>query len=97
MDIDYRLDRPVSLRACLRLRGFTVLVGLSGEGKSSLLKAIAGLLPAEGVPFGGLPPQQRPIGYLPKGMGCFLIFRPGRMWLFRCRAGVTAEIKQSSC
>ena len=71
MEIDYRLEHPVPLRACLHLRGFTVLVGLSGEGKSSLLKAIAGLLPAEGIPFGGLPPQRRPIGYLPQGYGLF--------------------------
>lgn len=48
-----------------------MLVGLSGEGKSSLLKAIAGLLPAEGMPFDGLPPQRRPIGYLPQGYGLF--------------------------
>ncbi len=71
MEIDYRLERPVPLRAYLHLRGFTVLLGLSGEGKTSLLKAVAGLLPAEGMPFGGLPPQRRPVGYLPQGYGLF--------------------------
>jgi molybdate/tungstate transport system ATP-binding protein len=71
MEIDYRLDQPIPLRARMNVRGFTVLLGLSGEGKSSLLRAIAGLLPADGVPFGGLPPQRRPVGYLPQGYGLF--------------------------
>lgn len=71
MEIDYRMERPVPLRVRLHVHGFTALVGLSGEGKSTLLKAIAGLLPAEGTPFGGLPPQQRPVGYLPQGYGLF--------------------------
>lgn len=71
MQIDYRLERPVPLQARLHLHGFTVLVGLSGEGKSSLLKGIAGLLPARGLPFDNLPPQRRPVGYLPQGYGLF--------------------------
>jgi energy-coupling factor transporter ATP-binding protein EcfA2 len=71
MRIDYRLERPVPLQARLHLRGFTVLVGLSGEGKSSLLKDIAGLLPARGSPFDILPPQRRPVGCLPQGYGLF--------------------------
>ncbi len=71
MDIHYRLERPVAMDVHLQVEGFTVLLGLSGEGKSILLKAIAGLLPASGTPFGGLPVQQRPIGYLPQGYGLF--------------------------
>ncbi len=69
--IDYRVARPVAIEARFELHGFTVLLGLSGEGKTTLLQALAGLLPAEGTPFGGLPPQRRPIGYLPQGFGLF--------------------------
>ena len=71
MEIAYRLERPIALTARLTVEGFTVLLGLSGEGKSSLLKAIAGLLPAAGEPYGGLAPQARPVGYLPQGAGLF--------------------------
>ncbi len=69
--IDYRVPRPVAIEARFELRGLTVLLGLSGEGKTTLLRALAGLLPAEGSPFEGLPPQRRPIGYLPQGFGLF--------------------------
>src|SRR5574340_255188 len=71
MQIDYRLDRPLSIEARLTVTGFTVLVGASGEGKTCLLRAIAGLSPAAGQPYGGLPPQRRPVGYLPQGYGLF--------------------------
>ncbi len=71
MEIDYRLELPLLIEARLTVAGFTVLAGASGEGKTSLLKAIAGLLPAEGRPYGGLPPQRRPIGYLPQGYALF--------------------------
>jgi molybdate/tungstate transport system ATP-binding protein len=71
MRIDYRIGRPVRLEASFELEGFTVLLGQSGEGKTTLLRAIAGLLPAEGEPFGGLPPQHRAIGYLPQGYALF--------------------------
>jgi ABC-type Fe3+/spermidine/putrescine transport system ATPase subunit len=71
MQIDYRLDRPLRIEARLTVVGFTVLAGASGEGKTSLLKAIAGLLPAEGTPYGELAPQRRPIGYLPQGYALF--------------------------
>src|SRR5574340_461566 len=67
MQIDYRLDRPLSIEARLTVSGFTVLAGASGEGKTCLLRAIAGLLPAAGEPYAGLPPQRRPVGYLPRG------------------------------
>ncbi len=69
--IDYRLTRPLAMKARFDLRGLTVLLGLSGEGKTLLLQAIAGLVPADGTPFGGLPPQRRPVGYLPQGFGLF--------------------------
>jgi ABC-type Fe3+/spermidine/putrescine transport system ATPase subunit len=69
--VDLRLTRPVALAARFTIRGFTVLLGASGEGKSSLLKALAGLLPAAGEPFGGLPAHRRPVGYLPQGSALF--------------------------
>ncbi len=65
MRVHYRLMRPVRLQAELSIEGFTVLLGNTGVGKTSLLKALAGLLPAEGEPYnwsaplpaaGGLPP-----------------------------------------
>ena len=71
MRIDYRIDHPVRLQASFEVEGFTVLLGQSGEGKTTLLRAIAGLLPAQGEPFGGLPPQHRAVGYLPQGYALF--------------------------
>lgn len=71
MRIDYRIDRPLRMQACFEVEGFTVLLGQSGEGKTTLLRAIAGLLPALGEPFGGLPPQHRAVGYLPQGYALF--------------------------
>lgn len=32
---------------------------------------MAGLLPAEGTPYGGLPPERRPVGYLPQHYALF--------------------------
>ncbi|MDE2581559.1 MAG: ABC transporter ATP-binding protein, partial [Rhodospirillales bacterium] len=69
--VDLTLTRPVALAARFAVRGFTVLLGASGEGKSSLLKALAGLLPARGAPFDGLPAHRRPVGYLPQGAALF--------------------------
>ncbi|OYV37143.1 MAG: hypothetical protein B7Z81_06395 [Acidocella sp. 20-61-6] len=69
--INYTLASPVALSAQFEVRGFTALLGRSGAGKTSLLKALAGLLPATGTPWGGLPPQDRPIGYLPQGAALF--------------------------
>ncbi|ABE44416.1 ABC transporter ATP-binding protein [Polaromonas sp. JS666] len=71
MRIDYQIDHPIRLQASLEVEGFTVLLGQSGEGKTTLLRAIAGLLPAQGQPFGGLPPQHRAVGYLPQGYALF--------------------------
>ena len=71
IDIDYHIEHPVRLAARFQVHGFTVLLGASGEGKSVLLRAIAGLLPASGQPFGALPAHQRPVGYLPQGYGLF--------------------------
>jgi molybdate/tungstate transport system ATP-binding protein len=71
LTVDLRLARPVRLAARFAVRGFTVLLGASGEGKSSLLKALAGLLPATGEPFSGLPAHRRPVGYLPQGSALF--------------------------
>jgi molybdate/tungstate transport system ATP-binding protein len=71
MRVDCRIEHPVALSASFEVEGFTVLLGASGEGKSLLLRAIAGLLPAQGEPFGGLPPQRRAIGYLPQGHALF--------------------------
>ncbi len=71
MRIDYRIEHPIRLQASFEVEGFTVLLGQSGEGKTTLLRAIAGLLPAQGEPFGGLLPQHRAVGYLPQGYALF--------------------------
>lgn len=66
MMIDYNLRAPVALHARFDVQGFTVLLGRSGAGKTSLLRALAGLLPATGTPWNGLPPEARAVGYLPQ-------------------------------
>ncbi len=71
MEIAYALEHPVRLEITLSIRGFTVLLGESGVGKTSLLKALAGLSPATGSPFSGLPPEKRPVGYLPQHLALF--------------------------
>jgi ABC-type sulfate/molybdate transport systems ATPase subunit len=47
------------------------ILGPSGAGKSLTLRALAGLLPGEvnfsGREVGGLPPEQRRVGYVPQG------------------------------
>ncbi len=75
--VEYRIDQPVALRIDLAIDGFTVLLGLSGVGKTTLLKALAGLLPATGSPYAGMPPQARPIGYMPQG---YLLFPHLSVW-----------------
>jgi molybdate transport system ATP-binding protein len=69
--VDLRLTQPIALHATFEIRGFTALLGRSGAGKTSLLRALAGLLPSTGTPFAGLPPESRPIGYLPQGSALF--------------------------
>ena len=71
MRVDLQLRYPIVLAVQFELRGFSVLLGRSGEGKSTLLKALAGLLPAQGGPYAGQAPQHRPVGYLPQGYALF--------------------------
>lgn len=71
MAVDYRLQTPVELHVQFEIRGFTALLGRSGSGKTSLLKALAGLLPATGSPWAGLPPDARSLGYLPQNAALF--------------------------
>ena len=68
-----RLDvaRPLRMRLEFEVRGFTALLGASGEGKSTALKALAGLVPSRGEPFDAWPAQRRPVGYLPQGYALF--------------------------
>lgn len=75
MRIDYRIDQPIQLQVSFEVEGFTILLGQSGEGKTTLLRALAGLLPAQGEPFGGLLPQHRAVGYLPQGYALFPYLR----------------------
>ncbi|SFS14181.1 molybdate/tungstate transport system ATP-binding protein [Dyella sp. OK004] len=92
MRIDYRIERPVALHACFEVEGFTVLLGASGEGKSLLLSAIAGLVPARGEPFGGLPPQSRAVGYLPQGHALFPHLRAWENVAFALRGSRRREL-----
>lgn len=71
IDVDYRVHAPVELAASFTVRGFTTLLGRSGVGKTTLLKALAGLVPAQGSPFQGLPPERRPVGYMPQSYALF--------------------------
>ncbi|MGK0618073.1 ABC transporter ATP-binding protein [Meiothermus cerbereus] len=71
MEIAYALEHPVKLHLKLHVQGFTVLLGESGVGKTSLLKAVAGLVSAKGQPFAGLRPEERPVGYLPQHFALF--------------------------
>jgi len=71
MRIDYELSAPVRLSISMDAAGFTVLLGLSGTGKTSLLRAIAGLISARGTPYDGVPPDLRRVGYLPQGYALF--------------------------
>jgi ABC-type Fe3+/spermidine/putrescine transport system ATPase subunit len=69
--VDLRLQFPIQLHANFEIRGFTALLGRSGAGKTSILKALAGLLPATGTPWDGLAPEARATGYLPQNTALF--------------------------
>ena len=71
LEVHYRLRWPIALEARFQIRGFTALLGESGVGKTTLLKALCGLIPAEGTPYSGLPPEKRPVGYLPQDLALF--------------------------
>ena len=70
---EYKLSNfpPYSPGRAIRGARFTALLGRSGAGKTSLLKALAGLIPATGIPWPNLPPHNRPVGYLPQGSALF--------------------------
>lgn len=91
MRIDYRIEQPVALHACFEVAGFTVLLGASGEGKTLLLSAIAGLVAARGEPFDGLPPQRRTVGYLPQGHALFPHLRAWENVAFSLRGAQRRE------
>ncbi len=69
--VAYQLAAPIALDLQFEVRGFTAVLGRSGAGKTSLLKALAGLRPATGTPWAGLPPEARPVGYMPQGSALF--------------------------
>lgn len=71
LNVHYRLKTPIALDVQFEVRGFTALLGASGAGKTSLLKALAGLLPATGTPWEAMPAQARPVGYMPQGSAVF--------------------------
>ncbi len=71
VQITCRMQQPIALDLDFEVERFTVLLGSSGEGKTVLLRAIAGLLDAGVEPFGKQPVQQRAVGYLPQGYGLF--------------------------
>ncbi|MDD3760972.1 MAG: ABC transporter ATP-binding protein [Acidithiobacillus sp.] len=70
-------DTPVALDISLEVEGLSVLLGRSGEGKTTFLRALLGLLPARVEPWGHLPTEQRPLGYLPQG---YRLFPHLRVW-----------------
>jgi molybdate/tungstate transport system ATP-binding protein len=96
MHIEYRVHRPVPLKISLEVERFTVLLGLSGCGKTTLLRALAGLVPAEGMPFGGMPPQRRPIGYMPQGYALFPHLQVWQNVAFGVPAGGRGQKRQQA-
>ncbi len=77
LSLHCQLQHPITLRVDLKVQGLTVLLGRSGAGKSTLLRALVGLLPGKVSPWGDLPTEQRPIGYLPQG---YALFPHLRIW-----------------
>lgn len=71
LSVDYAVDWPLRLHIRFCVHGFTALLGASGEGKTTLLRALCGLIPARGSPYGGLAPEYRKVGYLPQDFGLF--------------------------
>ncbi len=71
MEVRYRIAKPLAMEVTFSIRGLTVLLGESGAGKTTVLRALAGLSPGEGTPFGGLAPEARPVGYLPQHHALF--------------------------
>jgi ABC-type Fe3+/spermidine/putrescine transport system ATPase subunit len=71
------LQQPIRLDIELEVEGLTILLGRSGAGKSSFLRAVLGLLPGQVEPWGDLPVEQRPLGYLPQG---YALFPHLRVW-----------------
>jgi ABC-type Fe3+/spermidine/putrescine transport system ATPase subunit len=95
MRVEYRIKQPLALDIELEIEGFTVLLGSSGAGKTTLLKALAGLLPASGSPYSGMPPQERPIGYMPQG---YLLFPHLPVWrniAFAMKGGRAANYRRA--
>ena len=72
-----QMRHPVPLDLTLEVEGVTVLLGRSGAGKSSFLRGLLGLLPAQVSPWGDLPTERRPLGYLPQG---YALFPHLRVW-----------------
>ncbi|WP_308388585.1 hypothetical protein [Acidithiobacillus sp. AMEEHan] len=48
-------NTPVALDVSLTVEGLSVLLGRSGEGKTTFLRALLGLLPAQVEPWGICP------------------------------------------
>jgi ABC-type uncharacterized transport system YnjBCD ATPase subunit len=94
MPIDYSIGHPVQLEVNFEVEGFTILLGQSGEGKTTLLRAVAGLLPTHGEPFGRLLPQQRAVGYLPQG---YALFPHLRAWENVAQANVSPPRDAGKC
>lgn len=71
MRVRYVVPEPVHLDIDLDIRSFTVLLGKTGAGKTSLLLAIAGIIRGSGEPWDRLPPERRSVGYLPQDSALF--------------------------